>query len=35
VDDAGPFVVWGLTAYLLDRFIKDVILPCSQASPEN
>ena len=21
----GPFVIWGLTAYLLDHFIKDVV----------
>jgi nudix motif 8 len=22
----GPFVIWGLTAYLLDRFLQDVLL---------
>jgi len=24
----GPFVIWGLTAYLLERFIKDVVMKC-------
>jgi nudix motif 8 len=26
----GPHVVWGLTAYLLDKFVKDVIVKCQQ-----
>lgn len=26
VFNGGPFVIWGLTAYLLDHFIKDVVL---------
>ena len=25
----GPFVIWGLTAYLLERFLHDVVLKCS------
>lgn len=25
----GPFVIWGLTAYLLDRFLRDVVMKCS------
>jgi nudix motif 8 len=25
----GPFVIWGLTAYLLNRFLKDVVSKCS------
>lgn len=24
----GPYVIWGLTAYLLDRFLQDVLLKC-------
>ena len=24
----GPFVIWGLTAYLLEKFIKDVVMKC-------
>jgi len=28
----GPFVIWGLTAYLLDHFIKDVVLQTEEAS---
>ena len=27
----GPFVVWGLTAYLLDKFIKDVVLKADES----
>ena len=22
----GPHVIWGLTAYILDRFLKDILL---------
>ena len=25
----GPFVIWGLTAYLLHRFLKDVVKKCT------
>jgi nudix motif 8 len=25
----GPHVIWGLTAYLLERFLQDVLLKCS------
>lgn len=24
----GPYVIWGLTAYLLERFLQDVLLKC-------
>lgn len=24
----GPYIIWGLTAYLLDRFLKDIIEKC-------
>lgn len=24
----GPYAIWGLTAYLLERFLKDVLLKC-------
>lgn len=27
----GPHTIWGLTAYLLDKFLKDVVLKCSKA----
>lgn len=23
----GPYVIWGLTGYILERFYKDVLLP--------
>eukprot|EP00607_Mallomonas_marina_P002919 CAMPEP_0182429570 /NCGR_PEP_ID=MMETSP1167-20130531/30940_1 /TAXON_ID=2988 /ORGANISM="Mallomonas Sp, Strain CCMP3275" /LENGTH=140 /DNA_ID=CAMNT_0024613429 /DNA_START=140 /DNA_END=559 /DNA_ORIENTATION=- len=26
VFNGGPFVIWGLTAYILDHFIKEVVL---------
>lgn len=25
----GPFVIWGLTAYLLERFLLDVVTQCN------
>lgn len=25
----GPFVIWGLTAYLLDRFLMDIVMKCN------
>lgn len=27
--NGGPFVVWGLTAYILDRFLKEIIRQCN------
>lgn len=29
LQSGGPFVIWGLTAYLLERFLQDVVLKCS------
>eukprot|EP01041_Mallomonas_annulata_P003821 gene3821-7611_t len=31
VFNGGPFVIWGLTAYLLDHFIKDVVNKCEDS----
>ena len=28
----GPHVIWGLTAYLLNRFIDDIVIKCSMSS---
>jgi len=31
----GPFVIWGLTGYLLHKFINDVVNRCSIVTNEN
>lgn len=31
----GPFVIWGLTAFLLHKFVKDVIMKCNISSKTN
>ena len=28
----GPYVIWGLTAYLLHKFVKDVVNKCTIVS---
>jgi hypothetical protein len=30
----GPYVIWGLTGYILERFWKDILLPFNSKSGE-
>jgi hypothetical protein len=30
----GPYVIWGLTGYILERFYKDILLPFHSKSGE-
>ncbi len=30
----GPFVIWGLTAYILDRFLTEIIAQCDVKTAE-
>ncbi len=35
----GPYAIWGLTGYILHRFVKDILAPyrvhCPQSHPPN
>ena len=31
----GPYVIWGLTGYILDRFHKDILLPNNLSSNDD
>jgi len=31
--NGGPHAIWGLTAYLLDRFRRDILIKCTSVSP--
>lgn len=31
----GPHTIWGLTAYLLEKFLKDVVLKCTSSTPSH
>lgn len=33
--NGGPYAIWGLTAYLLDRFRRDILLKCTSTTLEH